>query len=436
MADLTVVATLLSKDIDSKMSHIDLQTRLPNEPLTREAFTPLGNRVSQTQLDQIYVGVSELRRTFSSEVLTHFTLRRVNGDALARGDVMSEDAKARVESGGVLISLPTVVDFQGQGVVGRPDATAIDDAFKHALAQAVARIARLAVAADRDDFEIWETAYRLLGQRLQSRAALFNLNADHKQHHDLPALNWCETRGPTLLAAAYGLGETAMEQALDAAFKARLKHKSFGTVLADEMRLVETIVAWSGAHIERKVGEKGRRDSIRRVLKKQGFDWQTAPGSIEPPRMNSSVRLNLVAEKAMATLSTRAMVEVAILFDLEPAYSVFLTRLYLLPIFAAAGLAGRVGLRRQAGVISSPITAGGLLALAERLEADDNGVTRPEDELDEDEIGTHQGLVARTLEQSGSSLTDLAARADAFLRTEQAVVIDPPGGPKRFFLEG
>ena len=431
MTHLTAVVTVLANTIDKRMTHLDLHARLPEGPLTLEAFTPLGDRVTPLQIAQIHTGVLELRRAFSSRLLTHLIVRQVNVTTLARDHVASDEAKTRLENGGVLVSLPSVIDFEGQGAVGRPDATPIDDAFKQAFAQAVSRISRLAAVADNDQYEIFERQYRALGQRLEAQSALFNLNAAHKNHNEFPVLNWCETRGPAMLAAAYGLEEKALDTALDTAFMARLKTNPFKTVLADELGRVETLLGWSDTHSERKRGEARRRDSTRRTLKKDGLDWQTAPGAIDPPRMHGSVRRNLVAETAMANLDPSAMVKAAVLFDLEPAYGVFLTRLYLLPILATAGLVGRVGLRRQPGIISSPILAGGLVALAERRAAGDND---GDQDGSNDEIGAHQGLLDTLFERSGLSINELGALGGEFLKTGQPMAIEPPSGPKRFFL--
>lgn len=436
MTHLTAVVTVLANTIDKRMTHLDLHARLPLGPLTLEAFTPLGDRVTPFQMAQIHTGVLELRRAFSSQLLTHLIVRQVNVTTLARADVASDEAKTRLENGGVLVSLPSVIDFEGQGSVGRPDATPIDDALKQAFAQAVSRISRLAIVADNDQYERFEDQYRALGQRLEAQASLFNLNAGHKNYNEFPVLNWCETHGPAMQAAAYGLEENALDTALDTAFIARLKIKPFENLLADELGRVETLLAWSNAHSERKRGEASRRDSTRRTLKKDGFDWQTAPGAIDPPRMHGSVRRNLVAETAMANLDPSAMVKAAVLFDLEPAYGFFLTRLYLLPILAAAGLAGRVGLRRQPGTIASPILAGGLVALAERSAAGGNdGSGQADGDASNDEIGTHQGLLDTLFERSGLSVTELGPLGREFLKTGQPMAIDPPTGPQQFFLD-
>jgi len=435
MAHLTAVVTVLAHDLAGGMTHAELNAQLPEGPLTLETFMPLGNRVTPHQIRQIQVGVGELRRAFSGHLLTHLILRRVSADTLARTDVASEEARTRLENGGILVSLPVNWNVAGEGMVGRPDARSIDEAFKHALAQAVTRIIRLAGVAEREDYENFDGKYKLLGERLQSQDALFNLNSDHTRHHDFPVLNWCETRGAPLLAAAYGMEENELEGALDAALRARIKQRRFDTVWREELSRIETLIAWHEAHVARKQGEASRRDTTRRLFKEHGLDWNTAPGAVAPPRMHTGVRRNIVAEKAMARLTSRAMVEAACLFDLEPAYSVFLTRLYLLPILASAGLAGRVGMRGQVAKITSPIAAGGLVALAENPPAGNDRVGAASVAGAEDEIGTLQTLVYAMLERSGLAVADLAGLGRSFLRTNQPVAIYPPARPRRFFFD-
>lgn len=434
MARLTTVVTVLSNNLGDGVSAIEADGTLPAGPLTMEAFNPLLDRLSPFQVTQIQIGISELRRAFSSRLVTDFKLRRVSADTLARTDVMSETARERLESGGALISVPVGPDFKGQGLVGRPDATSIDEAFKNSLAQAVARIIRLGTVASDKDYDHFDKQYQVLGKLLQEQAALFNINADHTRHHEVPVLNWCETRGPKLLADAYGLDERELERELDRAFRVRLMKRPFETVLGDELDLVDALIAWSGAHVERKKGVASRRDTTRRLLREHDLDWETAPGAIDPPRMHAKVRRNIVAEAGMKALSTHAMLEAALLFDLEPAYSVFLTRLYALPILAIAGLAGRTALRGQDAEITSPISAGGLIALAENLQgANDIDALTIEDNA-EDEIGTLQALVFETFRRADFSAIDLADQGHEFLDTEQPITITPPTRARIFFL--
>src|SRR5215217_2955903 len=133
MARLTAVATVLASDDERERSMVELNIALPAGPRTSAFLRPLlGNRVTPTQLDQIEAGTSALRRAFSSQVLTHFVLRRIKADMLSRTDVGSDEAWARIHAGGALISLGTDPGFKCLQQTGRPFATSIDDAFKRA----------------------------------------------------------------------------------------------------------------------------------------------------------------------------------------------------------------------------------------------------------------------------------------------------------------
>ena len=432
MPKLTAVASVLA-NLGPGKTHDDKPLALPPGPVSLETFARLDLGLTPIQCWQIYAGVDALRRAFSTQLLIHVVLRRLNADALARTNIGSDDAMARLMQGGALVSLVTEPGFKGTGEVGRPAARSVDEAFKSALGQAVARLLRVdAVTEDRTDHELYDAYSDHVGESLETCASLFNLNTDHEKHHEWPVLNWCESNGPELLAKAHGLELNQCERALDAVLRRRVRQQGFRTVLEEEVDHIETLLIWVSGYVERRSGLASRRDTIRRTLKKAKTDWEKADNKkVNPPRIQPKVRRSLVAEHAMGALATEAMVETATLFDLRAAHDVFLTRLYLLPILAAAGFAGQVGLRRQPGEIDDPILAGGLLALAEnRMVADGE---QGEDE--QDDISQFQELVSSVLERGGGSVDELAVLAHGYFQSRQPVTVAPPAGPPVFFLE-
>lgn len=62
-----------------------------------------------------------------------------------------------------------------------------------------------------------------------------------------------------------------------------------------------------------------------------------------PPRMRKSVRQQIITDRFLNQLTPQAMIEAAILFDLESVYDSFLARLYLLPVLSIAEIAGHLG---------------------------------------------------------------------------------------------
>lgn len=432
MSRLTAVVSVLADGIATDQSHVDMDIELPPSSVALETFVQLVRELTPLQCGQAYAGVDALRRAFSSQVITRFVLRRVNADILSRTDIGSDDAMLRLKAGGVLVSLVTEPGFEGEGVVGRPAAKSIDESLKTALGEAVARVLGVgSVTETPEEQEVFDTKLNELGERLEEFASLFNLNADHTRHHEYPVRNWCETQGPDLLAAAYGLDLDACEGALCAALKSRIKQRGFKSVLEEEIGRVDTLLAWVNAYFERRAGLSSRRDTIRRTFNKTDTDWESAPGVVSPPRMHNKVRRSIVAEKAMSVLTTRSMLESAVLFDLRPGHDVFLTRLYLLPILAAADFAGRVGLRRQPGEIADSIIAGGLLALAENQLVLASG--EPDAEEETDDIAKFQALVRSILVRTGIDVNALAAMAYGHFQTGQPVRVDPPAGPPMFF---
>jgi hypothetical protein len=424
---------VLANDIAPDRSHVDIHFTLPQGPIAIGAFEPLGDRVTPVQRGHIHVGVDALRRAFSSQILTHFVLRRVRADIVARTDIGSEADMLRLKEGGALVSLVAEPGLKGEGSVGRPVDKAIDETLKNAFGEAVARVLRVgAVSGSDEEDRLFDAKLDEVGERLETKASLFNLNADHLRYHAFPVRNWCETNGPDLLATAYGMEPNACETALDAVLRRRIRQRGYETVLAEEIDRIDTLLAWTSAYDERRSGLSRRRDTLRRTLNSADVDWEDAPGRVEPPRIYGKVRRAMVAEQAQGILSTRSMLESAFLFDLQAALDVFLTRLYLMPILAAAGFAGRLGLRRQPGAIASTILAGGLLALAENRQVAMAGVPDVDDE--EDDIFQFQELIRTVLARSDLNTDQLAVAAYGHFQTGQPVVVEPPAGQPSFFL--
>lgn len=432
MTDLTVVASLLATDLDPGMTSVELETRLPEIPITRESFMPIAHRFTPDQIEQVHSGVAQLQRVFSRRLVTHLTIRRISRLTLNQQYVMSDTARARIENGAVDIALATPSGFQGSGIVGRPQTSDDDDALKGAFAQSIARLQRLGGVSDRDQYPIYEDHYARVGDKLQAYEGLFNLSKDHKQHHHRPVLNWCKEHASARIATAYGVDEITVERSLDAAYRARLGRHGFDTALAYELALFDTICLWVETRDQKRAGQASRRDTIRRMLAEQEKDWQSAPGDIAPPTVSTKVRRNLVAQDVIAVLTPQAMLAAAVYFDLEPAYHQFWSRLYLLPLLEVARLAGQVGLRRQYAEITSPITAGGLIALAEHRNTMPRPAVKGPD--DDDEIGEHLDWLTNVIEWSGMSIGALSDAAHDFLRTSQPVQIVPPQAARHFFV--
>ncbi|ODT72419.1 MAG: hypothetical protein ABS75_04780 [Pelagibacterium sp. SCN 63-23] len=432
---VTVLVTVLTEERQTITSPL-IRYPLPIGELTRENMGSLARDITPTQLHQVMEGVTDLRRAFSAQLIREITLARIRPDYLARYYVASDDAIARLNTGGVLISVPTLVNYAGGGALGRPDATPIDDTFKVALAQAVARFDRLGSLAEGDQIRFYEVERVKIGQKLQAQASLFNLNAGHFKFSKNPVQHWCESKGPDLLAAAYELSLTQLETALDMAFAARLRTRSFEALLNEEIAMAETILVWVSAYRAYKEGEASRRDSIRRVLKKQSHDWESGPGAVEPPPARSGVRQQLVAHRSLGQVSSRNMIKAAILYDLEPAYGVLLTRLYLVPILCAAGLVGKLGLRRQNSVVAAPIAAGGLIAFVQERDFANAELTGLAGEKEaEDEIEALQAIVERAAINTGVSISLLARAGLTHLRTGEPVSVYTPGKEHQFFLD-
>ncbi|WP_127143891.1 hypothetical protein [Pelagibacterium montanilacus] len=429
LEDFTVIATVRAEGAGAASVDAREMAFLPRGPLSLETFQPFAAQLTERQLFEIFAGVSELRRAFSSELIAPMIVRRVDEATCARTDFGSEATRARLAAGGAVTSFAAQLDFRGRQAPGRPDAAPIDTAFKTAFAQAVARFDRLGAVIEPCDIETFKAERRALGSRLEDHGALFNLNADHAREDRFPVRGWCQTHGPRLLAEAYGLEERALEAALDRAFIARIRARGFAEVLAGELGLIDTLCLWHEAHKVRKKAEIGVRDSARRVIKKLTKDRQAPIWLPEPPRLYSSVRQRLVAEKALAELGPERMIAAASLFDLAPAFGVFLTRIYLLPLLESAALAGSMALRGRPGTIASLVVAGGLVGLGERARTN-----AEQDPVFQSEVEGLQTGIEALFARASLSVAQLAGHGRAVLETGVPVTIPAREGAPRFFL--
>lgn len=421
-------------------------TGAPSQVIARGVVTGFGLRgeileylkqvLGLEQLVAMSAALKQLRRVFSRHIDTDFVVLGVNTDELARVHVASAAQMAALERDQVSIALIVPADFEGSHKAGRPDDGPIELAFKNALAQATSRILRLGLLAGDGDTALYERVYAELGNRLQAHESLFNLNQSHHIHNAFPVRHWCEENGPDILAAAYGVEREEGETLLTAAFAHRLRKQSFSAVLESEIRLVETLTTWLGALRSRSAGEVTRRDTVRRLLAETGHSWQTAPGELTPPRFSRGSAQKIVAEKAMETLSVREMIDAALLFDLEPAFDLFPTRRFALPLLAMAAFAGRLGWRRQHAAIKSPVLAMGLIALVEERGFANADITGPAGEGDiDDELGMDLAHIEKLLWAGGLSPHELRQPSVDVLTDGMARPVMLPAGRPRFFVD-
>lgn len=375
----------------------------------------IGDLVGQREFDQIFAGLVALRTSSSNELTEYLLIRTVDRNKLTATNVYSAEALERLDQGGALVSRFADIARNVQEGGGRPVLSSAQRSLRGAMAMVVARLDVLGGRGEANQADYWSTRERVGTLIDQFESSLFNMNDSHRQGSSSPAMGWCETEGPGLLAAAYGLDWEALERQLAASFDRRIKRLGFSAAVRYEEELLGDLCQWTNAHHVRREGERSRADTVKRGQKTRAGSWVDQPqhGQAAPPRMHKSVRNNLVAQGRLDLLSESRMVELSLLFGLEPAHDVFLTRHYLLPVLAVAALVGTLVLRRQDALVASPLAAGGLIALNASFSWDDSPRHDPP-RLDAD-IRSMQEKLAERLSEAGHPPALLSAIGRRYL---------------------
>jgi hypothetical protein len=440
-----VLATVLNP---SKTPEGDSARRWVVIPTGPVSFDKLGislaGLVTAIQLEQIYAGFVALRSAFSSELTPALELRSIDRGRLAFTDAYSDEALERLESGGALISLVAKLNTHTGAQAGRPGLSTTQMAFRDALGMAVARIAELgekARIAERNEALYTSVQTRIARALEWLEAPLFNLNNSHRTPEiPWPALAWCEREGPGILARRYGLDAAELSAQMHTAFSERIKQRGAEAAIAEEVKLLEAISDWARAYQQRREAERARSDTVNRALKRHNraaaanahVDVAGA-GMAQPPRMHTGVRIELIAQNRLATLSPEMLIKLAALFELAPAHDVLMTRQYLSPLILLASLAGTLRLRRQDGRIDQRWLGGAAIALSETA-GYEFGLAHTRPRLD-DNVKALLDNIDDLFRGAGPPIAELSSLGRRFLATNKPQKVTVRPGPIGFFVD-
>jgi hypothetical protein len=149
--------------------------------------------------------------------------------------------------------------------------------------------------------------------------------------------------------------------------------------------------------------------------------------------MHTSVRQHLIAEEHIKHLQPQLLVELAVLFGLQPAHDTLLARLYLRPVMAISAVLGALVLRRQKLVVDTALQAASILALNESYNYAQRG--RPGiASVDEDVLALLE--IARTLSEDLSRpFGGIVSSARRLLAEQRSFELEPETGEARFFFD-
>jgi hypothetical protein len=395
----------------------------------------LAGVLSARQFAQLLLGLIALRTAWSSAATESLVLRLVDRNELGRTELSSDEALEELGNGGLTLAMLTNLDLSTRSGAGRAVLSPIQVSFRDALAMSVARIDVIGrLGHDNDgDTKMYEAARKSVASALRPLSGyIFNLNKSHDGDAAVLARARCEREGPALLAQAFGKNEQELDTLISAAMAKKVHSVGFQKVLEQELGYTLALATWAQAYRVRREGERSRIDTIRRASARHGSVGQDLH-DIEygqAPRIHTSVRQNLMAQGHLDRLSPLQMVHLSLLFGLEPAHEVFLSRQYLLPILAAGAFVGRIAMRRQNTLIADPVTACGLTAL---IEMTDPAFARPAEPPHRDPaIILLQNTIISQIAAAGYPLRAFEEAAKRYLKTGEPTEVVAQDGTFSF----